>query len=243
MKKIFIDPGHGGKDPGAVANGLQEKTLVLDIAKRIERLLQEYEGVLVKLSRSDDRFLELTERARLANQWGADYFVSVHINATPTGFGYESYVFNGNVSKTTIDNQNIMNAEIIKATGFNDRGARRKNLQVLRETKMPAILTENGFIDNGHDAQLLKQSSFLDKIAQGHVNGLVKIFNLKKKESARKDEKLGPFPDVPSDYWAVEAIKYVKESQLMTGHSDGLFKPNDTVTRAQLAQVLFNMRK
>lgn len=53
----------------------------------------------------------------------------------------------------------------------------------------------------------------------------------------------GPFPDVPGNHWAVDAIKYVKDNGLMVGHSDGLFKPNDTVTRAQLAQVLFNMRK
>lgn len=242
MVKIFIDPGHGGHDPGAVANGLQEKHIVLDIAKRIEKLLQAYEGVRVKLSRSDDRFLELTERARLANQWGADYFVSIHINAGG-GTGYEDFIYNGGVSAATVTNQNAMNAEIVKATGFVNRGKKRGNLAVLRHSNMPAILTESGFIDNANDAQLLKQSAFIDKIAQGHVNGLVKIFELKKKVTATPTPPAGPFKDVPSDHWAVDAIKYVKDNGLMSGHTDGTFKPNEPVTRAQLAQVIYNMRK
>lgn len=247
MTKIFLDPGHGGHDPGAVANGLQEKNIVLNIAKRIEKLLQAYEGVQVRLSRSDDRFLELAERARLANQWGADYFVSIHINAGG-GTGYEDFIYNGSVSSATVANQNVMNAEIVKATGFANRGKKRANLAVLRSSNMPAILTESGFIDNAKDAQLLKQSAFTDKIAQGHVNGLVKIFGLKKKAVAitappAQTQPTGPYKDVPANHWAVDAIRFVKDSGLMVGHTDGTFAANETVTRVQLAQVLYNMNK
>lgn len=237
MAKIFIDPGHGGKDPGAMANGLQEKNIVLDIAKRTVKLLQEFDDVQVKLSRSDDRYIDLAERARLANEWGADYFVSIHVNSG-NGSGYEDFIYSGRVANEAVQNQHVMNEEIVKATGSNNRGKKRANFAVLRQSKMPAILTENGFID-GRDAQLLKQSVFIEKIARGHVNGLVKIFNLKKNESSL--ERLGPFKDVPSDYWAVDAINYVKESGLMIGHSDGRFAPDEVVTRAQLAQVLYNL--
>lgn len=81
---VVIDPGHGGKDPGAVANGLREKDLNLQIAKRLRKCLQT-EGVKVRLTREDDRYLKLSQRTSLANQWGADVFVSIHINALPAG--------------------------------------------------------------------------------------------------------------------------------------------------------------
>lgn len=182
MTKIFIDPGHGGHDPGAVGNGLQEKNVVLDIAKRIETKLKEYEGVEVRLSRTNDTFVELSQRAKLANDWKADCFVSVHVNAGG-GRGYEDFIFNGNVSQATIANQNIFNPQVVRATGFNNRGKKRANFAVLRQTSMPAILTENGFIDNSTDANNLKSNAFLDKVADGHVNALVQIFGLKKKQT------------------------------------------------------------
>lgn len=81
---VVVDPGHGGKDPGAVANGLREKDLNLQIAKRLRKHLQA-KGCKVRLTREDDRYLKLSQRTALANQWGADIFVSVHINALPAG--------------------------------------------------------------------------------------------------------------------------------------------------------------
>src|SRR5690606_5916997 len=136
-------------------------------------------NVQVKLSREGNKKITLAERAKMANDWGADIFLSIHINAGG-GVGFESYIYNGNVSSSTIAYQNILHEEIVKTTGWNDRGKKRANYAVLRETKMPAILTENGFIDRTTDANKLKNDSFLDNIAQGHVNGLVKLFNLKK---------------------------------------------------------------
>jgi N-acetylmuramoyl-L-alanine amidase len=183
MVKIFIDPGHegvlNGYDPGAVGNGLKEAVLTLDIAKRMRDKLLSYNNVQVKLSREGNKKLTLSQRAKMANDWGADIFVSIHINAGG-GVGFESFIFNGNVSEATRANQNVIHQEIIRATGWNDRGKKRANFAVLRQTKMPALLTENGFIDNTTDANKLKNDSFLDNIAQGHVNGLVKLFNLKK---------------------------------------------------------------
>lgn len=183
MVKIFIDPGHGGNDPGAVGNGLREKDVVLDISKRIEAKLKEYEGVETKLSRTDDRTLSLKQRTDDANSWGADYLASIHVNAfNGSANGYKDFIFNGNVPSSTVARQNIMHEEIRKETSFfNNRGKKRANFHMLRESRMDAILTENGFIDNKADADRLKQPSTLDAIAQGHVNGFVKIFGLKKK--------------------------------------------------------------
>ncbi|WP_029761895.1 N-acetylmuramoyl-L-alanine amidase family protein, partial [Geobacillus thermodenitrificans] len=99
--KFVIDWGHGGSDPGAVGNGLREKDLTMKIGKMIGDMLGEYEGVQVIYTRTDDRYLSLEERAEIANKAGADFFLSVHINAGG-GTGFESYVYNGNVSQATI---------------------------------------------------------------------------------------------------------------------------------------------
>jgi N-acetylmuramoyl-L-alanine amidase len=181
MVRIVLDAGHGGHDPGAVANGLKEKDLTLAMAKHTGRMLGEYEGVEVIYTRTDDRYLSLEERAAIANKVGADFFLSIHINAGG-GTGFESYIYNGNVSSATIAYQNVIHAEIMKAIGdVKDRGKKRANYAVLRETCMPAILTENLFIDNPNDAAKLKSEQFLLQVAHGHVQGIVKAFGLKKK--------------------------------------------------------------
>lgn len=192
--KIVLDAGHGGTDSGAVGNGLREKDLTLNIVKKIGDLLAEYEGVEVHYTRTDDRFLELSERAAIANKLKADLFLSVHINAGG-GTGFESYVYNGNVSSATIAYQNVIHSEIMKAIGnVTDRGKKRANYAVLRETNMPAILTENLFIDNTNDAGKLKSEQLLLQIAHGHVEGLVKAFGLKKKAATQTQTKTNVAP-------------------------------------------------
>src|SRR5699024_182816 len=95
MVKIFIDPGHGGSDPGAAANGLQEKDICLQIARKLQGILkQRYTSHQIKLSRTTDKTLTLKERTEMANRWDADYLVSIHVNAGG-GTGFESYIFNG----------------------------------------------------------------------------------------------------------------------------------------------------
>lgn len=175
--KVFIDPGHGGKDPGAVGNGLREKDVTLEIAKLIQSKLSNY--ATVRLSRTSDRYISVSERARSANNWGADLFVSVHINAGG-GTGYEDYIYNGlsNASRTA-KIRDVIHSEIVnQMSAVRDRGKKKANFAVLRETRMPAVLTENLFIDTKADAELLKDSSFLNRIATGHVNGIVKALNL-----------------------------------------------------------------
>jgi N-acetylmuramoyl-L-alanine amidase len=188
--KIVLDAGHGGHDPGAVANGLREKDLTLTIVKHIGRMLSEYENAEVHYTRTDDRYLSLEERAAIANKLKADLLISVHINADG-GTGFESYIYNGNVSAKTIAYQNVIHAEIMKAIGgVRDRGKKRANYAVLRETKMPALLTENLFIDNKTDAAKLKSEQFLLQIAHGHVQGIVKAFGLKKKAKPQPQQKV-----------------------------------------------------
>ncbi|QOS98319.1 N-acetylmuramoyl-L-alanine amidase [Brevibacterium sp. JNUCC-42] len=184
MVKIFIDPGHGGTDPGAVGNGLQEKNLTLTISQKIRNLLTDYENTQVTLSRENDQYLSLKQRTDTANAWGADFLLSVHINAGG-GTGYEDFCHDKLAASSPIDRiQDAIHTAVmaeIKGYGVKDRGAKSANFHMLRESKMPAVLAENLFIDTATDANLLKQASFIDAVARGHVNGLAKAFNLKKK--------------------------------------------------------------
>jgi N-acetylmuramoyl-L-alanine amidase len=183
MIKLYIDPGHGGKDPGAVANGLKEKDITLTLAKKIRDILAtEYDDLAIKMSRTGDTFPSLQARTDEANSWGANYFLSIHVNAGG-GDGFESFVYPFTSSKTK-DAQKDIHSEIMKQiAGTKDRGMKEKNLHVLRESRASAILTENLFIDTTSNAEKLKSDSYLDKLARGHVNGLEKALDLKRKSS------------------------------------------------------------
>ncbi|MEK5109892.1 N-acetylmuramoyl-L-alanine amidase [Cytobacillus sp. FSL K6-0129] len=196
MAKIFIDAGHGGNDPGAVGNGLREKDLTLTISKRVGAILaNDYKGATIKYSRTGDQSLSLKQRTDAANAWGADLFVSVHINAGG-GTGYEDYVYT-TVGAGTQKFQDAIHSEIMKRIdGVRDRGKKRANYHVLRESRMPAVLTESLFIDKAADAAKLKQASFIEAVAQGHAAGIAKAFNLAKKQTESKPK---PSPNKPSN--------------------------------------------
>ncbi|SET49052.1 N-acetylmuramoyl-L-alanine amidase [Salinibacillus kushneri] len=183
--KLYLDPGHGGSDTGASGNGLDEKHIVLDIARRIRDILvSEYENVNVRMSRTDDSTVSLSQRTNDANAWGADYYLSIHCNAfNGSATGYEDYIhISLSDSSQTAEYQDIMHEEITKVNQLRDRGQKKANFHVLRETTMSALLTENGFIDNVNDADLLRDPSYRQTLARGHVNGLASAFSLQRKE-------------------------------------------------------------
>ena len=185
MVKIYLDAGHGGKDTGANGNGLHEKDIALELAKRIEtNLKNDYKNVEIMQTRTSDIFLELSERTNKANQWSADCFVSLHLNSAmdTSAKGFETYIYNGFVGSDTIAFQNVIHQEVIRQIGADvtDRGKKRANFHVLRESHMKAILGENLFISNSGDTSLLKQSAFLDRIALGYTIGLEKFFGLER---------------------------------------------------------------
>jgi N-acetylmuramoyl-L-alanine amidase len=183
--KLYLDPGHGGEDPGAQGNGLDEKDITLAIALKIRKIiLADYENVEVKMSRTSDTTKSLAQRSSGANAWDADFFLSIHINSADSSSaqGYEDYIYNGlSNSNKTAKYQDIIHAEVMKVNQLQDRGQKKANFHVIRETNMPAILTENGFISNKSDAALMKDSSWLEDVAQGHVNGIAKALGLKRK--------------------------------------------------------------
>lgn len=182
--KLYLDPGHGGSDPGATGNGLSEKDVTLDIALKIRSILvDQYENVEVMMSRTSDTTKSLNQRTNEANAWGADFYLSIHINAGG-GTGYEDYIYSGlSDSSRTANYQDIIHAEVIKLNQLRDRGQKKANFHVLRESSMDALLSENGFIDHAQDAGLMKQASWRQNVAQGHANGIAKAFNLTRKAS------------------------------------------------------------
>lgn len=171
---IFVDPGHGGTDPGAVNSSLNltEASVNLDTALRLNRILLN-RGYLTKMSRTTDVFVPLAERAAMANSWGANYFISVHSNASenPTVSGTETlYYSNGSPGHAlAIEVQH----QLVLQNGLNDRGViARPGLAVLRLTTMPAILVELAFISNPREAILLSTPDFRQSCAQGIADGL-----------------------------------------------------------------------
>lgn len=199
---IFLDAGHGGKDAGAVGNGLREKDLTLDICKRIEKGLLEYKDVQVLMSRDSDIFVSLDERTKKANLANADLLLSVHINAASatSARGFETFV-HPETRAATKAFQNVVHPEIFAAMNVNvpDRGKKSKNLHMLRESKMSAVLTENLFISNAADAALLEKADFRQKIAQGHIIGIEKYLGLKKNETQPPSK-----PVIQEKLWIVQ---------------------------------------
>ncbi|TCN25363.1 N-acetylmuramoyl-L-alanine amidase family protein [Mesobacillus foraminis] len=211
MLKLYLDPGHGGSDPGAIGNGLQEKNLNLDIALRIRDLLvNNYNDVSVRMSRTTDVTRSLNERTNDANAWGASFYLSIHINSfNGAASGYEDFV-HASVSDTsqTARYQDILHEEIVKLNNLSDRGKKKADFHVLRESNMPAMLSENGFIDNGSDAAKMKDSNWRQRVAQGHVNGLVRAFGLTTKSDTHRvivdGTQIGAFQD---DQNVLDAVK------------------------------------
>ncbi|MGL5647686.1 MAG: N-acetylmuramoyl-L-alanine amidase family protein, partial [Clostridium sp.] len=149
--KVFIDPGHGGYDNGAEGNGLYEDNLTLQISQKVKKLLVD-RGIEVKMSRENDTFVGLGERAEMANAYGADLYVSPHINSftSASANGIETYYHRDKGAYKPLSDNIQSNA--IKETGAYNRGVKNANFAVLRESKMPSSLFEAGFISNPQEA-------------------------------------------------------------------------------------------
>lgn len=178
-KTVVVDAGHGGSDPGASGNGLTEKNLTLDISKRVERLLVNA-GYAVIMTRSTDEFLELKERTTIANNSGADIFLSIHINSFTSGSanGIETWWYDKgpNPSESKQLATELQNA-LAKEVNMSNRGVKNGNLHVNRESKLPSALVELGFISNKSDTDKLKNNSFKDTLAQAIVQGIKNYFS------------------------------------------------------------------
>ncbi len=190
-KKVWLDAGHGGKDPGALGNGLKEKDITLAITKKVGNELKRH-GIKVGYTRTTDKTVALNRRGPLANNFNADVFVSIHTNAfgKSNAQGVETYSF-PNSSKGRNLAKDIHN-EVVKAKLYTkNRGLKTANFAVLRQTRMAAALIETAFITNKADSKLLKnkQNDFATAIVKGILKHLGIKYKTKKKPKNKSPKK------------------------------------------------------
>lgn len=195
QKIVYLDPGHGGNDPGATYYGVMEKTINLQVSKKIQALLEQ-RGYKVIMSRTTDVSIDYkTERSRRVNATDADIFISVHHNAMPGNSyvnGIETFYYEYEPdypSKINKDMHNDMNRvaesgklayaihnSLIKNSGAYDRKVRRSSFAVLRETAIPAVLLELGFMSNRTELNRLLTNSYQDTLAKAVVDGVANYY-------------------------------------------------------------------
>ena len=192
-RSIFLDPGHGGSDSGAVENGVREKDLTLSVYNKVSSRLASL-GYTVLTSRNTDKDVGLVSRADQANKSNADIFLSIHFNAggRGTAYGIETYYYKheqGYEPEINKDNHNSperieksrklankIQQNLLYKTGAYDRGVKRASFAVLRETSIPSILVELGFIDNQEEVNKIKTNEYQEKLADGIVDGIVEYY-------------------------------------------------------------------
>jgi N-acetylmuramoyl-L-alanine amidase len=180
-RKIVVDPGHGGDDVGAPATfgpppqGPYEKDIVLDIGQRLARLLRA-EGAEVTLTRDDDTYIALSERAATANRLKADALISLHCNSCDdpnTLRGTSVYFDHAHSARFA----KLVQSELIDALGTSDKGVRNANFAVIRRTKGPGILIETAYINNASDRERLVHPNFRERTARAIVKGLAEFLS------------------------------------------------------------------
>ena len=192
-RSIFLDPGHGGSDPGAISGGVREKDLTLSVYNKVSSKLASL-GYTVLTSRNVDKDVDLVDRADQANKANADMLLSIHFNAGGRGIarGIETYYYQATADRVPkINKENHNNTErlersrklankvqqnLLYQTGANDRGVKRASFTVLRETSIPSILVELGFIDNPEERNKIKTNEYQERLANGIVDGIVEYY-------------------------------------------------------------------
>ena len=198
QKVIFLDPGHGGKDPGAQYLGLKEKDLNLQVSMQLKTKLESL-GYKVIMSRSSDIDVDfITERSRMSNETNADMFISIHFNATGHGLdsgedGIQTYTYlpTGNIpsviNKKWHDNPtrlkysyklgSYIHQSVLATTHAKDAGLLAKSFAVLRESNKPAVLLELGYMDDSKESQKIRTKEYQQKLVDGITQGIQKYYN------------------------------------------------------------------
>lgn len=180
---VVISPGHGGSDPGAIVNGVYEAHLNLEISNKLKAEL-ENAGVNIHMLRTDDTFVSLENRTKIANNLGADLFISIHCNTLEDeNFdGLMTLVHSGAINYNKINGKTagtIIHEEVIASTGATDRAVRdRDKIIVLKDTAMPAVEIECGFLTNSSEFDKLLEDSYQWNIAKGTAIGVLKVLDL-----------------------------------------------------------------
>lgn len=198
VRTVILDPGHGGHDSGAVGPTGREKDFALDVARRAKPLLEQ-RGFRVLLTRHDDTFIPLERRSAFANRHDNAIFISIHFNKSKTGqaSGIETFALaprgvpsmgEDEVTTNAVrqypghvrDPENILLATAVHSSMLRycplpDRGIKRARFHVIRETKIPSVLIEGGFMNHGHDARMIASAAFRQRLAMAIADGVMRF--------------------------------------------------------------------
>jgi len=180
---VVVDVGHGGTDRGARSHApyCEEKKICLLTARLVKQYLEQL-GYRVVMTRNTDDFISLSKRVEIAAQARGNIFVSVHFNSSrsPEAEGIEIFFSDSKADRTrTAASRKLANAilsRVIRRTSASSRGVKKGNFYVIRETSMPAVLVEGGFISNPAERVLLKSRTYQEKIARGIADGIDHYF-------------------------------------------------------------------
>ena len=186
-KVIYIDPGHGGLDPGALYGGIKEKDINLEISKKLEEKLIKM-GAIVYLTRNGDYDLsairtsnrkrsDLSRRVNMINKSNCDIFLSIHLNAEDTNTWRGAQVFYDDINKNNKKIASIFQNQFKKYLGSRRKIKKVNDLYLQKRLKRPGVLLEVGFLSNSNERYLLKTNAYQEKIVKTIVNGLVIYFN------------------------------------------------------------------
>ena len=207
--RVLLDPGHGGRDKGAISSRqVEESRVTMDVARRAAKILRA-RGVVVAFTRDGDKTLSLGDRIAIARRVKPDAFVSVHVNATgnPAVRGVETFVMTAPGYASTAgtrpdkqayagNRQGVLNMRLAHAiqgsllayTGAPDRGVKRARFAVLQHATAPAALVEIGFLTNRSDEAALISRAYRDKIAEGVARGILSFLTLNRKPPAAGEQ-------------------------------------------------------
>lgn len=196
MPKIFLDAGHGGKDPGAVGNGFRECDLALAITLKLGVYLEQDGRFQTMYARKSDVFVEINERSRMANLWGADFFFSVHLNSfsDPNAHGVEALDFNGSGLGYRV--ANTVCERLTKRFKLRNRGVihTQNNFGVIRDTHMPSIITEACFISNKEDIHKFDESHEQEALAYEYYAAICEAFGFNVRVPDKSTTSTAPKP-------------------------------------------------
>jgi len=189
---VVLDPGHGGYDPGAItSHGVYEKDLTLQVAQRVKELLDP-SGIKIVLTRDEDedyvpsgvkgkgtkKQIDLNQRILLASQAGGDVLVSLHVNSVAKGdnSGAETFYHYSSASGKRL--AEAIQRELAKVPGMNRRVAKPADFYIIRNTAMPAVIVELGYLSNTVEQKKLQQAWYQDQLARAVAKGIISYFGL-----------------------------------------------------------------
>lgn len=247
MAKVYIDAGHGGKDPGAIGCGkVHEADINLIVAKHLEAELKR-NGHTVKMCRTTDITKELDERTTEANKWGADIYFAIHCNAfdQASANGTETFCYakGGNGEKIA----KAVQKELLAVLKTSDRckdcgGSKEANFYVLRKTTMPAVLTELAFVTNQADCAKLTNADYQKKCAVAICKGICAYLGTTYKTEETNVTTNTKKDNTPSE-WSKDAINWAVKEGILQGDTNGDYKLRENVTTERMLVFLYRALK